>query len=119
MRSSHSAVRFLLGKSNLKLLSCEEGPDNAARAPMGIPATPWICMRKSSEPSHPDPGLRLHDQAGTVPALELPDAPDFVSRRTPMTLAQFLPLLEENRKSLSSAALHASRHRPVSAEFIL
>ena len=76
-------------------------------------------MRKSSEPSRLDPDLRLHDQGCAAPALELPDAPDFVSRRTPLTLAQVLPLLEENRKSLNDATLRACRRRPVSAEFVL
>jgi hypothetical protein len=88
-------------------------------SPIEIECDDNRAMRKSSEPSHPDPGLHLPDQAGAGPGLEFPDAPDFISRRTRLTLAELLPLLEENRKSLSSVTLRAYRRRPVSAEFIL
>jgi len=78
-------------------------------------------MKKSPEPSPPDPGLVLHDRPGGVPELELPDAPDFVSKRTPMTIAQFLPLLEERRKMFpkSRDATLVRRRQPVEVEFIL
>jgi hypothetical protein len=63
----------------------------------------------------------LHDRASGAPELELPNAPDFVSKRTPMTIAQFLPLLEERRKMFPKnrdAAL-LRRRQPVEAEFVL
>jgi hypothetical protein len=78
-------------------------------------------MKKSPEPSPLDPGLVLHDQPGAVPELELPVAPDFVSRRTPMSLAQMLPILEERRKMfpVNRDAIHARRRQPVPVEFVL
>ena len=79
------------------------------------------CMKKSPEPSLPESGFVLHDHPAGVPELDLPNAPDFVSRRSPMTLAQVLPLLEERRKMFptSGKALPAHWRQPVSAEFVL
>jgi hypothetical protein len=78
-------------------------------------------MKKSPEPSKPENGLVLHDRVADAPELELPNAPDFISRRSPMTLAQVLPLLEERRRMFptSGNALPAHWRQPVAAEFIL
>lgn len=78
-------------------------------------------MKKSSTPPPREPDLELHDQPAAVPDLDLPDAPDFVSRRTPMTLEQALPLLEERRRCfpLTSAMREARHQRRVTAEFVL
>lgn len=78
-------------------------------------------MKKSPEPSLPDPGLVLNDRPASVPELDLPDAPDFVSRRSPMTLAQVLPLLEERRRMFPNSGknLPPELRRPVEAEFVI
>ena len=53
--------------------------------------------------------------------LELPDAPDFVSRRRSLTLEQMLPILEERQRwfPLSPRARELRDERRVAAEFIL
>jgi len=78
-------------------------------------------MKESPEPSLPESGLVMNDRPAGVPELDLPDAPDFVSRRSPMTLAQVLPLLEERRRMFpaSGKGLPAHWRRPVEAEFVL
>jgi hypothetical protein len=76
---------------------------------------------KSPEPSRPESSFLLHDRSVDGPELELPNAPDFISRRSPMTLAQVLPLLEERRKMFPGSGRTLPRHwrQPVDAEFIL
>ena len=78
-------------------------------------------MKDSPEPSLPESGYVLNDRPAGVPELDLPDAPDFISRRSPMTLAQVLPLLEERRRMFpkSGRGLSAHLRRPVEAEFVL
>ena len=53
-------------------------------------------MKKSDMPRSSNEPECLHDAA--VPDLELPDAPDFVSKRSPRSLAQMLVFLEEFRQ---------------------
>ena len=78
-------------------------------------------MKKSSEPSARESEPILHDRPADVPELDLPDARDFVSRRTILPLAQALSILEERRQMFpqQSAAARARRRQPVPAEFIL
>ena len=78
-------------------------------------------MKKSPELPAPEPALVLHDQLAGVPELDLPNAPDFVSRRTPMTLEKLLPLMEERRRLFprTAAMAEARRRRRVYKEFVL
>lgn len=78
-------------------------------------------MKRSSEPSVHESKLILHDRPADVPELDLPDAPDFISRRTILPLAQALSILEERRQMFPQqhAAARARRRQPVPAEFVL
>ena len=78
-------------------------------------------MKKLSTPLPADSALTLRESQTSVPDLDLPDAPDFISRRTPLSLEQMLPLLEERRRwfPLSAAAIEARGRRRVTEEFIL
>ena len=79
-------------------------------------------MKNSSAPP-PDPGPEgvLRDAPPGVPMLDMPEAPDFVARRSPVSLAQALVLLEERRHwfPLSQASRESRRQRRVTTEFIL
>ncbi len=57
----------------------------------------------------------------SVPDLDLPDAPDFISQRTLLSLDQCLFLIEEHRRLFppTAAEMEARRQRRVTAEFIL
>ena len=63
----------------------------------------------------------MHDRVPGVPDLDLPDSPDFISRRTPMSLEQMMPLLEDYRRwfPLTAAMREAREKRRVTAEFVL
>ena len=63
----------------------------------------------------------VSNPATGVPDLDLPDSPDFISRRTPMSLEQMMPLLEDYRRwfPLTAAMREAREKRRVTAEFIL
>lgn len=78
-------------------------------------------MKKSPESSVPDSALAMNDHPAGIPELDLPDAPDFISRRSPMTLAQVLPLLEERRRMFPNSGknLPPELRRPVEAEFVI
>lgn len=54
-------------------------------------------MKKSNEQPSPDAGDNLRDQQRTWD-LELPDAPDFVSRRSLLPLDRALEFVEEMRR---------------------
>ena len=58
----------------------------------------------------------LHD-AG-VPELELPDAPDFISKRSPRSLEQMLVFLEEFRQ-WESVKNYQKPYEMCSVEFVL
>ena len=60
-------------------------------------------------------------QTTSAPDLDLPDSPDFISRRTPMSLEQMMPLLEDYRRwfPLTAAMREAREKGRVTAEFIL
>lgn len=57
----------------------------------------------------------------TVSDLDLPDSPDFISQRTPMSLEQMMPLLEDYRRwfPMTDAMREIREKRRVTAEFIL
>ena len=61
------------------------------------------------------------DHATSVPDLDLPDSPDFISRRTPMSLEQMMPLLEDYRRwfPLTDAMREIREKGRLTAEFIL
>ncbi len=78
-------------------------------------------MKKSSEPPHPEPAFVLHDGVNDMAELDLPDAPDFISRRTILPLGQALELLEERRALFSNqrGAGRLPRRQPVPVEFVI
>lgn len=78
-------------------------------------------MKRSSEPSVRESELILHDLQARAPELDLPDAPDFISRRTILPLAKALSILEERRRMFPQqrAAARSQRRQPAPAEFIL
>ena len=78
-------------------------------------------MIKCDTPVDPGEASRLHEGSGSVPSLELPDAPDFVSRRSRLPLEQMLPLLEQYRRWFPpTEAMVAQRaKRKCDIEFIL
>ena len=78
-------------------------------------------MKKPLEPRPPDSVSHLHDHPAAVPDLDLHAAPDLISRRSPLTLATVLRLLEERRQMfpLSRQAIPSERRRPVPEEFVV
>jgi hypothetical protein len=78
-------------------------------------------MKKSSEPPLPEPAFTLHDRANDMAGLDLPDAPDFISRRTILPLGQALGLLEERRHLFSNqrGTGRLPRRQPVPVEFVI
>jgi hypothetical protein len=78
-------------------------------------------MKKSPEPSLPEQGWVLHDRPPAFGELELPNSPDFISRRSPISLDRMLVLLEERRKLFGRTPGNASspRRLPVPVEFVL
>ena len=62
-----------------------------------------------------------NNRTDDVPDLDLPDSPDFISQRTPMSLEQMMPLLEDYRRwfPLTDAMREAREKRRVTAEFVL
>ena len=63
----------------------------------------------------------MHDHTAGTPDLDLPDAPDFISQRTALSLEQMLPILEDYRRwfPLTDAQRAAREKGRVTAEFIL
>ncbi|MEW6158237.1 MAG: hypothetical protein AB1813_12435 [Verrucomicrobiota bacterium] len=54
-------------------------------------------MKKYAGPHHQIEASALDDRAGLLADLELPDAPDFVSRRSPIPFERMMVLLEQYR----------------------
>ena len=84
----------------------------------------WIYMKTFSVQPAPEiasDALVSHDAPISGFDLELPDAPDFISRRRALSLEQMLPLLEERRRwfPLSPSARALRNRSRVTAEFIL
>ena len=77
-------------------------------------------MKKYDAPLDPSEQSTL-DAPASIPALDLPDAPDFVSRPSRRTLAQMIPLLEEYRQWFppTDAQREQRRKRKCDVEFIL
>ena len=75
-------------------------------------------MKKSNTQPHPD--CVLHDRSETFD-LELPDAPDFVSRRSRYGLARVMEFLEEYRAMFPPNAYNLKRRqeRRCTEEFVL
>jgi hypothetical protein len=78
-------------------------------------------MRKSGAPLNPDEPLILPDEGGPVAELDLPDAPDFVSRRSRVSLERMLPLLEQYRQWLPQKQAQREQRikRKCTVEFVL
>jgi len=72
-------------------------------------------------PADPNEALTLRDRSTSIPSLELPNAPEFVSRPSRISLAQMLPLLEQYRQWFppSEAMIALRARRRCDVEFIL
>jgi hypothetical protein len=78
-------------------------------------------MKKYDAPANPAEALTLHETSEPIARLELPDAPDYVSRPSRIPLDRMIPLLEQYRRwfppTEAMVALRAKRKCGV--EFIL
>jgi hypothetical protein len=82
---------------------------------------PWNFMKKSNAP--PNPTELPAEQDGLTPfvKLDLPNAPDFVSRRSSLSFDQMLALLEEYRSwfPMTEAQRAQRLERKCNVEFVL
>ena len=78
-------------------------------------------MTKYDTPAEPVEAPTLHERAERTPRLELPEAPDFVSRPSRIPLDRMIPLIEQYRRWFPpTEAMVAQRaRRKCSVEFIL
>lgn len=78
-------------------------------------------MKKCGTPAKPVEALTLHERAERAPSLELPAAPDFVSRPSRIPLDRMILLLEQYRRWFPpTEAMAAQRaNRKCGVEFIL
>lgn len=78
-------------------------------------------MKSASTPPPPEEPLATRRRQTKGAELDLPDAPDFVSRRRTLSLEQLLVILEERRRwfPLTPAMAEIRRQRRVFAEFTL